>query len=182
MNKIFGYILGALILTSAGCGDDAAENAALAEAWLSFENKDYAVAYDQFSAMSDQTEAIVGLGWCALRLDSFAVAHDYFASISSENNTDAYAGWTIVGWKLKHHANVISRAEQVRNAESDYVFTHDPSVTIDDMILHEAYSHFHLGQYTQCNAMITLLDNTWSATTDQNTLLNKLESMYVDFD
>ena len=75
----------------------------------------------------------------------------------------------------------------VLQSDGQYVFKHDNSVPRShDLVLHQAFSWFHLGNLDNCIERIQQLDAAFSASPGaadiEEILLNKLESLQTQFD
>jgi hypothetical protein len=159
-------LIGMLSVLALACGT----TNPLDDAWAKFEGHDYPGAHQAFSdlAVSNQAAAYVGLGWTVMRMDSLAAAQGYFSTAVTLPDSvnallDGYAGWSFVEWALQNDTACISYANHVLSSDNLYVFSHDPSVNYQDLMLHQAYSYFRLGDYANCIDRIQGVDNTFIA-------------------
>lgn len=182
MKRIFVILTGAVILLSVSCGKKSKKDP-LDSAWALFEDGEYANAYTAFTALvnDEGAAAVEGQGWSALRQDLMTQAEQHFSSIAGDSLPDAYAGWVAAGWEQENYSQVVSRAQFVLRKQPQYIFVHDATITDKDVRLHEAFGHFYLGNYTACNTAISQLDATWTATSNPDALLAKLESLFNAF-
>ncbi|MGD8412890.1 MAG: hypothetical protein PVF33_01585 [Candidatus Latescibacterota bacterium] len=185
--KVILFTALALVVLTAGCStDDEITAATLDDAWAEFQAGRYQDALGLFNGLvaTSGEAAHEGKGWCNLKLDRLDDADVSFAN--SANRVDANAGWVIVKWALEEYDAVHERAVFVLNRDGSYVFKHDKSVDYRDLILHDAYSYFHLGNYENCLEDILLLDAAFQADLNdpgiEETLLQELESLKDDID
>ena len=188
MKKATWYTAAALLVMLFGmsvssCGDDPNS---LDPAWQALQDGDYASAHARFAelALTDTTGgAYVGLGWVTLLMstDSLQASDRYFTLVAEDSIDDGYAGWSVTKWALKDYASVIPIGDVVINHDPFYVFTYESSIDINDIILHQAYSYYHMNQYSGCIVKIQALDPSFTATPNQSgiatLLLSKLEAL-----
>ena len=174
----------ALLCAAFGCGSGIEEPPAapgLADAWRLFEQGRFVEARSAFSNLVSEHGAAAqeGLGWCELRMNNLANADDAFGE--SKERQDADAGWTFVKWALEEYSAAIAKADAVLTFSPRYSFAHDTSVNYRDLLLHQAFSYFHLADFTNCIAKIKLLDSSFDANPSdpgiETTLLTKLEQL-----
>lgn len=152
----------------------------LEEAWEKYEKRAYSEAYALFSEI-EKPEAVVGLGWTALRMDSFPEAEAFFESVAADSLTDGYAGSVFVKWRQDHFTQAIEASQFVRRRDPEYIFSHDKSINISDIKLHQAYSLFHVRNYNACNDVIHELDPIWIPSNDPALILVRLEMLYAQY-
>ncbi len=168
-------------LLAASCSKEELPERTLEDAWQQFKAGNYRDARDQFEALVGQygAKAHVGIGWCSLRLDNLAKANEDFAK--APNETSGNAGWTFVKWALEDYQGTIQKADFVLLRDSDYVFPHDSEVNYLDLILYQAYSYFHLGNYTMCIQKVQAIDPGFQADPldpdIESVLLTELETL-----
>lgn len=160
---------------------------ALEVAWDEFENGEYENAHASFSALAPEVGALIGLGWTTLRMDSVEASRQYFIFAATETDPDTvedlYAGWSLASWKLHEFSSAIQKSEIVLRNSPGYVFSHDRSITRHDLLLHAAYAHFHLANYSACAGLVHELNPLFPPTnTDPTVLLNEMESLFAQFD
>jgi hypothetical protein len=165
------------------CGEDTVVPV-LDEGWGLWESKLYAEAHAKF-VEAGGAEGLNGLGWTTLKMDSLDRAEIYFALSVSDGDgdtlTDAAAGLAITAWQQGDHQISLDAANYILRTQPEYIFSHDPSITEDDIILAKAYDEYHLLQYANCIASIQLLDATFNHTAGEagiaQTLLDKLDEL-----
>lgn len=188
MKKVLVFIL-TISLAASSCGEDAATDT-LDTAWSLFGAGDFAAAHIAFTlaAVDQPAAAYAGLGWTTLRMnkDSLSAADQWFAksTLTDPLLTDAFAGWSIVAWANNDHTSCISRAQTVLTQDSQWQLF-STTINIDDIKYHKAFSHFRLGQYSECISLLQQLDPSWTAPSvnDANVdelLLDELEWLYDD--
>lgn len=170
-----------LILTCVTGACDDYEASLMDAAWKKFENQDYDGAYAEFSALNGPN-ARIGLGWTLLRMDSIPEADRAFRIAAADSVLDGYAGIAITSWKTGRYTSAIYAANFVERWDPEYYFVHDPSVELNDLILHKAFCQYYLNDLTACNASIKKLDPAWVTSTNPATVLNKLEALYDQMD
>lgn len=180
MKHLLKYLLtAAAVVFFLSCEEDKP----LDEAWILFEDGQYAEAYAAFTGLtgSDGSAAVEGQGWSAFMMDSVELADSHFESIEEDSLPDSYAGWAFVRWAKNDYVGSVDRAQFVLLEKPTYVFTHNKKITDKDLKVHQAYAQFHLDNYTACNELIAQLDATWVSTNEPEALLTKLESLYESF-
>ena len=177
--KTIFMIAFALSFIANGCDDY--EASLLDAAWKKFENKDYDGAHTEFTTLNGP-ESRIGLGWTLLRMDSIPEADRAFRVAAGDSILDGYAGMAITSWKTGRYATAIYAASFVERLDPEYYFVHDPSVELNDLILHKAFCQYYLNDLTACNASIKKIDQTWVVSTNPTVILNKLESLYDQID
>ena len=182
MNRAIKYLAGIVLLAVMSCGEETVVSA-LDEGWTAWENELYAEAHAKFTEAGGR-EGTNGLGWTTLKMDSLDRAEIYFAiaAVGGEDTlNDAMAGLAITAWQQGNHDTSLVAANYVLRTEPNYIFSHDPSITKDDIILAKAYDEYHLLQYANCIATIQLLDATFNHTANEagiaQILLNKLNEL-----
>ena len=158
-----------------------ANNKTLEDGWEKFEAGEYTEAKDIFNLLtsSEGAEAYLGLGWSNFRLNNIAGAEDNFMNASSLQ--DANAGQAFIQWVLENYQQTIDFAESVLQTSPAYQFNHDNSVTAEDLILHQAFSYFHLGDYNTTITKIQILNTGFTADVNAldiaEVLLTELENL-----
>ena len=182
-SKAIALVIMLLGMGTTSCSDDPNS---LDPAWEALQDGDYASAHARFAelALTDTTGgAYVGLGWVTLLMsvDSLEASDRYFTLVAEDSIDDGYAGWSVTKWALKDYASVIPIGDVVINHDPFYVFTYESSIDINDIILHQAYSYYHMNQYSGCIVKIQALDPSFTATPNQSgiatLLLSKLEAL-----
>lgn len=188
MEKKIVWLIAAIMLVQIGsCGN----TNPLEAGWSKFGAGDYPGAYAEFSSLvsTEGSGAYVGLGWTAMKMDSLAASDTYFGLASGDSLLEGFAGWSILAWLQGQHVLCIDRAEYVfRNAGgySAYVFPYDPTITYQDLLLHEAFSYYHVLNFSECINTIQKMDPSFSVALNnpqlQNILLAKLQSLTQEYD
>lgn len=169
MNRAVKFLMG-LSLIVMSCGTT--ETVPLDEGWTLWESGSYAEAHAKFVEASG-TEGLNGLGWTTLKMDSLTQSEGYFAVAAvggTDTLTDAAAGLALVAWQQGDHAISLEAANYVLRTEPNYIFTHDPSITKDDILLAKAYDEYHLLQYANCIASIQKLDAAFTPNVNDPTI------------
>ncbi len=188
--KLFALIsLFSMITIS--CGDDNPLDAA----WAKFEDQKYTAAHAEFTDLlsSEGSAALVGLGWTTLKMDSMTASDRYFDEAKDDSIVDGYAGWSFVMWvlsldttlsstqKREYALSMIKNAAFTLRKESNYVFTHDRTVTDEDLRLHQAYGYFYLEDYSSCILKIREFpqEKNFPLTSTPQQILIKLEELKI---
>lgn len=185
MKKILFMLIGALAFSCGGGGGGGGEGDTLEDGWAFFEQGRFSEARDVFQSLvsTEGAAANEGVGWCNLRLDNLTQADTDFSGAG--NRTDANAGWAFVKWANEEYSESISKASAVLTSNATYVFSHDNSVTSHDLVLHQAFSYFHLGDFTNCVSRIQVLDAAFNPNLGdpdiEEILLTKLELLAAQF-
>lgn len=168
------FVLPLLYLMMA-CGEDDPLDAA----WQKFEDKAYPQAHTAFTNLisSKGSAAYVGLGWTTLRMDSLQASDRYFALAKEDSLVDGYAGWSFGLWALERYSQSLEAASFALRKKPRYVFVHDETVTNRDLILHQAYGYFHLGQYAACIEKIRFFDPSFPLDATPQQILQKLDQL-----
>lgn len=180
-HRLLVTLILAVILTS--CGAATGGSDPLNDGWVAYEAGNYADARSFFyqAAESGTSEAYVGLGWVCMEEDSLNAAEYYFSVVSSDSLPDAYAGACAVAWSLDNYAASLFRAGVVLRYSSTYVFSHNPGVTINDLIWYQASSYLHANDYQRCYNKIREIDSGFTANLGDvniaDTLAKKLENL-----
>ena len=195
MNSKWALMTVVALVIGYGCGGDDGVVAppgnggtpvTLGESWAAFENGNYSGARDKFQSLigSKGEEAHEGVGWCNLKLNDLRGADTSFDQ--APNRIDANAGAVFVNWALEEYGSVEQRVTFVLTRDTNWVFAHDLNVDVKDIYLHSAYSHLHLGNYSECLNRIKNLDANYQANlNDPNIgkiLLDKLELLKETID
>jgi len=133
--------------------------------WKSFEQKKYADAISLFQQALENnnlySDAYNGLGWAYGRLDSLIKSEINFdiALGLDKNSVDAYAGRSFISLARGEYQKAIQAVSIVQgNGTSFYVFRHDVDISLNDLLLVKAQSHFMIGEYSNAQALIDQLD------------------------
>lgn len=172
-----------LIALTWSCGDDSTDTG-LADAWQLFVNGQYAQAHSAFinRLNEDGSEAYVGLGWTTLKMDSLDASDRYFQRASADSLVHGYAGWAITSWLRGNYAGCISQGSFVLRKEADFEFEFNVDVDFRVIILAQAYSYYHLGNFTACVERIQRLDGTYAmpGSNVAAQLLTKLDQLNLE--
>jgi tetratricopeptide (TPR) repeat protein len=166
-----------LLFLVQGCKQDEGETIAAASdpisdpvrltslGWKSFEGKKYSEAISLFEQALDNDnlycDAYNGLGWAYGRLDSLKKSEINFdiAIGLEKNGIDAYAGRSFVCLARAEYQKAIQVVSVVQQSQTSfYVFRHDVNISLDDLLLVKAQSHFMLGDYNAAQELINQLD------------------------
>jgi len=133
--------------------------------WVAFGQKNYtgaAALFRQAIGKNDiYADAYNGLGWTYLKLDSTTLALEYFDIAIGVNPSliDGYAGHAFVALALGRYREAIGAVQHIQDAGlTFYVFRHDPTISINDLLLVKAQSLFLLGEYGSAQDVIDKLD------------------------
>ncbi|TAK53464.1 MAG: hypothetical protein EPO24_14290 [Bacteroidetes bacterium] len=137
-----------------------------AQGWSAFEQKNYTGALSLFMQAKEKNnlyaDAYHGLAWTYARLDSLQEAKRYFDIVFGLNPApiiDAFAGRSFVSLALGEYDDAIFAVQQVQNSNIVfYSFRHDANISIKDLWLVKAQSHFMLGEYNAARLLINQLD------------------------
>ncbi|MBL7995785.1 hypothetical protein JNM05_10480 [bacterium] len=188
MKRNLYWLMSAVVLAQILSCDNANP---LEAGWSKFGAGDYPGAYAEFSSLvsTEGSGAYVGLGWTVMKMDSLPQADVYFGLASGDSLLEGFAGWSILAWLQGQHVLCIDRAEYVfRNAGgySAYVFPYDPTITYQDLLLHEAFSYYHILNFSACINTIQRMDPSFSLALNnpqlQDILLAKLQSLTQAYD
>jgi len=158
--------------------------------WTKFGEGDYPGAYAEFSSLveSKGSDAYVGLGWTAMKMDSLPQADAYFTLAANDSLLEGYAGWSILAWLQGQHTLCIDRAEFVfshAGGYSTYVFPYDPTITYQDLLLHEGFSYYYNLNFAKCIDTIQRMDSAFSVALNdanlQTILLAKLQALTDEY-
>ncbi|MFC1733505.1 tetratricopeptide repeat protein [candidate division KSB1 bacterium] len=178
--KLFNiFVVTALFssITLIACGSDESSPSApvrtiddiILEGWSAFEQSppDYNGAIDLFTealALEDgNPEALTGRGWCYAFLafgpddvlyDS-ALNNFNEATLSDPNAIDAWAGLAFVRFVINAYNTALAYANTVLSMDNEYVFEHNPDITINDIHLIRAHIYYYQGKYS---SVVTILD------------------------
>ncbi len=175
MNKLTGFLAGVFLLAVVSCD----EGNPLDAGWSKFAEGDYPGAHAEFSSLvgSEGAGAYVGLGWTTMKMDSLPEADNYFALAAADSLPEGFAGWSILAWLQGNHTACIDRAEfvfRVVGGYDTYVFPYDPSITYQDLLLHEAYSYYYQQDFFNCVNCIQMIDPSFAVAMNDPTLQAKL--------
>lgn len=180
MKLILRITFAAFIALTWSCGDDTADTG-LADAWQLFVNGQYVQAHSAFvnRLNEDGSEAYVGLGWTTLKMDSLDASDRYFQRASADSLVHGYAGWAITSWLRGNYTGCISQGDFVLRHEADFEFEFNVDVNFQVIILAQAYSYFHLGNFTACVERIRQIDGSYAMPSSNVAaqLLTKLDQL-----
>lgn len=180
MRRRIVYLIGlSFVLSTLSCGEDDP----LDQAWQKFRDGDYAGAHAAFTNLiPGEREAYVGLGFTTMRMDSIDEASGYFSVVAADSFVAAYAGWCVTAWERNEDAQGVERGLFVLREQPVFVFTHERTLTDDDVRWHIAACYLNLGNYQACSNMIQTIDASFVSTTNPDLLLAKLEALYDTLD
>lgn len=135
------------------------------EGWTFYVIRDLDGAVTRFeetlAADADCVDAHNGLGWSYALLDSLEDSAAGFGAALQIDSTfiDAWAGLAFVRSALEDHEGVVTAVEAVLDEEGDgYTFRRDAEITSADLRLLSAQSQFHLGNYSEAQEHVDILD------------------------
>ena len=161
-----------------GCSDDGGggdpvadrDQITLDEGWAAFSNGDFTTAETRFRDLLARDvllpEAHDGLGWTFARGSEPDSALTHFeASVAAGAaalviGDEVQAGLAFVQDAAGDPAACLAAAGAVPD---DWIFTADPAVDHEDIVLLEAVSHYALGQFAASLAAVQELDPTFQA-------------------
>ena len=140
--------------------------------WADYAAGRYEAAAVQFESVLTQDasylDAYNGLGWSSFRQGEFAEAIDYFEFLLPLRDSepalaaDAYAGLAAVYMTQNEDVHAIISAWEVLSiAGESYVFTHDPSITAEDIHILLARSIYNTGEFYLSQVEISAVDSTF---------------------
>ena len=137
------------------------------EGWTQYTAGEYAQALGQFGLAiefnSDYADAYNGQGWSYTRLDSLNEAigcFDRAIEKGAEAPTDALVGKAALCLRLADFDNAIDYANRVLEADSLYVFQHDPNVHWKTVHLILAQAYYGGRKYAEAQREVVILDPT----------------------
>lgn len=156
-----------LIISLAGCGDDAAVVAPdadrfISEGWAEYGAGNYedAISLYEEALVEDDTnaEAYNGIGWCKARLGETLDAIRSFneAVTKDPGSVDAYAGLAGAYFADGDYERAIASAKSVLSQSLEYSSHHDDIKSADIRVL-LAECYYDIGDYTAAKAQIDLL-------------------------
>ena len=129
--------------------------------WDEFENQNYETALENFEISFQKDnwldDAMSGAGWSAGYLSQLTVAVEYFTQgyNVTENNEDITAGFAFIYNAQKKYENSNEWALKVK---SNWIFSHDVSVNINDVFLLIAENCFALGDFENSLIYVQILN------------------------
>lgn len=144
--------------------------AVLAAGWAAFTAGDLPAAGAEFRELISRgalkADAHDGLGWTSARLSQADSSHFHF-ELSLDNGAadlpiadEVFAGLAFALDALNLHEDCLLAAAQV---SSDWVFTHDPDLDHDDVVLLTAIAHYALGDFEASLLAVQILDPDFDA-------------------
>ena len=137
------------------------------EGWTQYTNGEYAQALDQFDLAlefnPDYADAYNGQGWSYTRLDSLNEAigcFDLALEKGADAPTDALVGKAALCLRMADFENAVVYANRALEADSLYVFQHDPNVHWKTVHLILAQAYYGGGEYAAARREVVLLDPT----------------------
>lgn len=137
------------------------------EGWTQYTNGEYAQALDQFNLAIEfnpnYADAYNGQGWSYTRLDSLDEAIGCFEQAIEKGPsapTDALVGKAAIFLHRADFDSAASCAEMALEADSLYVFQHDPNVDWRTVHLISAQAYYGLGEYVHARREVEILDST----------------------
>lgn len=136
----------------------------LKEGWQAYQAGEIQKAKEKFvSALSlddSYAKAYNGLGWCEFRLGNLSEAGEAFSSAIENDTTllDAHVGFAGKSLAVGEYKSVVEHATIVLNSSSNYVFSHDPSITYYQVRLMLAEAYFQIGEYKKAFEQVSLLN------------------------
>lgn len=156
------------------------------DGWIAFENGDYSLSrsifLDAIDAYGKNAKGYSGLGWSYMKLDSIYESISSFdRAISLDTELmEAYAGISLIDMDYN---NVIDKATVLIDSRPDYVFSHDSSVTIEDIYLSRAHAYICRGNFSLALYDVQSVDPDFNAdiSTQQGrlALVQKLEELLL---
>lgn len=157
-----------LMVACGGGGDGDTSTELLNSGWTKFEAGDYSGALSDFNAAisenPDLGEAYTGLGWCNLNLDQLSAALTNFGlALSNGETNDANAGKAFGDLNLGAYGDATDDVDAVvtitGNSATSYVFSHASGINQDDLLWIKARAHFLLGEYSDAQSVLDVLDS-----------------------
>ncbi|MCD6336039.1 MAG: hypothetical protein J7M27_12045 [Candidatus Latescibacteria bacterium] len=137
------------------------------EGWTHYTAGEYARALDRFGLAlefdSDYADAYNGQGWSYTRLDSLDEAmgcFDLAMEKGAEAPTDALVGKAALCLRTADFDNAIDYANRALEADSLYVFQHDPNVHWKTVHLILAQAYYGGRKYAEARREVDILDPT----------------------
>jgi tetratricopeptide (TPR) repeat protein len=147
------------------------------EGWDQFKSGNYQLALEKFqdaiAGDNNYAEAYNAAGWSNARLTRLSDAVSYFIQSIAKNSSlvDAHAGLAFVYNAQKEYQLAISSANKSLSLSSNWLFSHDGSISYKDLHLILAASYFALGNFSQSLAQVQKLNSSFTA--DINTYEGK---------
>jgi tetratricopeptide (TPR) repeat protein len=159
-----------------GGGPEVTAEQLTSEGWARFEAGDFQGAMSKFEGAiaidSNYGEAYNGLGWSCVKIDSLEAAVNAFGQAISKgvSTADPRAGKAVVYRDLEpvDFQASIDWADSALARDSDYVFSHDTTMTWKDLRLILAQSYYGLHEYEEALEQVDILDpeNTLNSGSD----------------
>lgn len=142
------------------------------EGWDLFEGGNIDVAIDAFALAverdASRPASYLGLGWSYARIQNLELAVINFqgAVTFAENNAtsgqqiamEAIAGLAAVAIAAQEYEEAIYYSTRVIDEDSAFIFSHDVSFTIDDILLLRAEAYFYLDLITDAYRQVQAVD------------------------
>jgi len=185
MNRLCWVVLFVSVLI--GCSSHVAGDLT-EDGWSVFESGDYVSArsffLDAIDADDRYADAYNGLGWCYARLDNITKSISNFKTAINKDAglLDSYAGLAIVD---NNYGNAVSRAATVINTAPNYCFSHDTTVTIEDIYLCRAHAWVCLGEFQKALDDVRVVDPGFSADVSthegREALIRRIEELLISY-
>ncbi len=162
-----GMVAGALLLAGCSSGSGPATKTAqelVNEGWQAYAAKNYASALSSFTQALQQDGGMVdahnGAGWSNGKLNDLTAASAQFnAGLAGDtSNLQIKAGLAFVLNAQKNYASSILRARQVLQADSNWVFGRDLSVSAPDLHLLLSADYFATADFASSLAELQKIE------------------------
>jgi len=146
------------------------------EGWTQYRAGEYVHALDKFDLAlevnPDYADAHNGQGWSYTRLDSLQEAITCFDQAIVKGLTvppDAFVGKAAISLRMADFDNAVACADTALEADSLYVFQHDPNVHWRTLHLILAQAYYGLGKYAHAQDEVVTLEPTYALESDDPT-------------
>ena len=175
MHRFFLVVLVAWCVIVVGCsggGSDPLDKTAAqltAEGWQAFSVKNYPLANSKFvealARDANFIDANNGSGWANARLNALSAAAAAFSTGRGKApaNLEIITGLAFVENAQKNYASSIIDANAVLQANPNWIFSRDASVSSMDLHLLLAENYFAQANYTSSLQQVQLLNSAFSA-------------------
>ncbi|TAK56884.1 MAG: hypothetical protein EPO24_10525 [Bacteroidetes bacterium] len=174
MRNIFLSIFASLLLLSCGGDDGTAPVEKTAselteEGWTLYTQKNYTTAIQRFGEAlvkdANYTDAYNGAGWTSARLDTLPAAVAFFETglTKDPNGYAMHSGISFTHNALKNYSVSNFYAMNVLNADGNWIFSRDASVTSNDLRVLIAQNYFGLDKYDSSLIYVQTLDAGFTA-------------------
>lgn len=131
--------------------------------WSAFENGDYDSALLCFGNAGETAEAHLGLGWSYIKKQDLERAMLNLTKAAGPGapdsvKADGYAGLLFAYSGLDSLEQTIQYGELLVGASPNYVFSHDSSITVEDVRIVLAGSYFARGEYSKAQGQVDALN------------------------